>query len=1008
MWESTLISSSTKAGAMTFGLAVFFLIFGCCGSSLAQSDLAGKKVLILHAWEANLPMSTETNKALSRVFNSGGIPAFNQSFECLDLRRNPGPKYKKFLAEKIRLQYGHHKPDLIIAVNPIAMRFATDDCRDVFADIPILALMLPTGYQVPQTGRRVISHFPTLDIVRTLDIALKLVPHAKRVYVANGSYETDIAFENQVRRVSKKWEGRLQFLYLSSMPFEDMLAAVSKAPPDSIVLTLGFARDVSGELLTTPTAIRQISQASAAPVFGIADVALGYGIAGGFLSSYEFIGTKAGELTLDILRGTWAPENIPAILDVPAVPMFDWRELRRWNLSTGDLPEGSIVVNREVTPWDFGYYIIGILIFCLAETALIIFLVAQIRRKNVAEQSLRKSEERLSLAAASAEARLWELDLDSEVIWITERGREFYGLASGEELTLTQFLSLVHPDDRKRVREGIEAARSGKDLSIEYRVEPTPGNFHWITSLGRLSVDSSGKKYRITGASIDVTQRKRMELQLGESQTLLSALVDSTSDMIWSVDSERFGLLTFNRGLYEYFLNQRGIQIEVGMRPEDLFPTDDFVQTWRKFYLRALEKGSFTTEYSVYAGTRTLRLNLNRLKRNDVVFGVSVFGQDITDRIRAEEAIRESEANYRRLYESMMDGYVLVDMDGRILKYNESYRAMTGYSSDELLGLTYRDITPEKWHAAEKEIIEEQVLVRGYSEVYEKEYRNKDGTVIPIELRTFLLKDETGNSIGMWAIVRDITARKLMESEARKLREELAHITRVSTLGELTSTLAHEINQPLAAILTNAQAAQRFLSQDQPDMKEVSEILGDIIRDDNRAAGVIRQIRSLLKKEEIRYEPLSMNEVIEEILNVVRNDTALMTVSIKTEFDPSLPAVWGDRIQLQQVILNVVLNAAEAMRDAGSDPRRLIVRTSKKDGRFAEVSIRDVGPGIRANPVSRLFDAFYTTKAGGMGMGLAISKDIVRSHGGEIWAENNPDIGTTFSFTVPFDSGVRP
>jgi PAS domain S-box-containing protein len=378
------------------------------------------------------------------------------------------------------------------------------------------------------------------------------------------------------------------------------------------------------------------------------------------------------------------------------------------------------------------------------------------------------------------------------------------------------------------------------------------------------------------------------------------------------------------------------------------------------------------------------------------------------ERKRADEAVKESEAKYRSLYESMMDGYVLVGMDGRILKYNEAYRQMTGYEPEELLRLTYPDITPERWHTAEQEIIERQVLVRGYSEVYEKEYRKKDGTVFPIELRTFLLKDETGSNIGMWAIVRDIAGRKLIESEARKLREDLAHVTRVSTLGELTSSLAHEINQPLAAILSNAQAAQRFLSQDQPDMKEVAEILGDIVRDDNRAAEVIRKIRSLLKKEEPRYEKLSLNDVIDEILNVVRNDTALTAVSIEKEFDPALPSVWGDRIQLQQVILNLVLNAAEAMKEAGTDIRSLNVRTSKQDGRFAKVSIRDVGPGIDESISNRLFEPFYTTKAGGMGMGLAISKDIVKSHKGEIRVENNTDRGTTFSFTVPFDSGVRP
>lgn len=260
----------------------------------------------------------------------------------------------------------------------------------------------------------------------------------------------------------------------------------------------------------------------------------------------------------------------------------------------------------------------------------------------------------------------------------------------------------------------------------------------------------------------------------------------------------------------------------------------------------------------------------------------------------------------------------------------------------------------------------------------------------------------------MWAIVRDISGRKQIEAEARKLREDLAHVTRVSTLGELTSSLAHEINQPLAAILSNAQAAQRFLSQDNPDMREIVDILGDIIRDDKRAAEVIRKIRALLKKEEIRFEALSLNDVVEEILNVVRNDTALAALTIETSFDPALPAVRGDRIQLQQVILNLVMNAAEAMRDGDPESRRLTIMTSKQDGNVAQVSVRDLGPGIGEKDANRIFEPFYTTRSGGIGMGLAISHHIVKSHKGEIRAENNPVRGATFSFTVPFDDGGNP
>jgi len=635
------------------------------------------------------------------------------------------------------------------------------------------------------------------------------------------------------------------------------------------------------------------------------------------------------------------------------------------------------------------------------------FTNALVRKQN--ETVLRDSEARLLLITEAVGAGLWIMDVATKKVWVSPKSRELFHFDPNEEIHYERYFRVIHPEDRDRVHQAVQQAlRFGEDLHCDYRIVLPDGNTRWIGARGRWFQKSTGEPERILGLSFDITEQKEMELQLKRSQASLYTLINSTSDMIWSVDAEHFGLLTFNRGLYEYFLHGGiGLHIEAGMTPEDLLPTEEYAQKWRMFYRRALEEGSFTTEYPVYTGKRTLRLNFNVLKNDDRVFGVSVFGQDITERKRSEEAVRESELKYRNLYESMMDGYVLAGMDGLILKYNEAYREMTGYTHDELLRLTYHDITPEKWHNSEQRIVEQQVLTRGYSEVYEKEYRKKDGTVFPVELRTFLLKDEGGDNIGLWAIARDITSRKLIESETRKLREDLAHVTRVSTLGGLTSSLAHEINQPLTAILSNAQAAHRFLLQDHPDMKEISEILGDIIRDDNRAAEVIRKIRSLLKKEELRYESLSLNDVIEEILNVIRNDTALTAVSIEKEFDPSLTPIWGDRIQLQQVILNLILNAAEAMRDTSIDPRRLIVRTSKKDGRFAEVAIRDVGTGIKENNAGRLFDSFYTTKSGGLGMGLAISKDIVKSHKGEIRAENNPDIGATFSFTVPFDNGVR-
>jgi two-component system sensor kinase FixL len=227
-------------------------------------------------------------------------------------------------------------------------------------------------------------------------------------------------------------------------------------------------------------------------------------------------------------------------------------------------------------------------------------------------------------------------------------------------------------------------------------------------------------------------------------------------------------------------------------------------------------------------------------------------------------------------------------------------------------------------------------------------------------------------------------------------------------MGELTTSLAHEINQPLTAILSNAEAAQRFLSQASPDVGEVQQILEDIIRDDRRANEVVRKVRALVKKEKLRDEPLDLNEVILVIVDLIRADSLLQGLSIATDLSPRLAAIHGDGIQLQQVILNLILNGAAAMRNSPSGQRRILVRTAMLDGRTVKAFVKDFGTGIDENNIERLFEPFYTTKPEGLGMGLSISQTIIKAHGGTMEAWNNREGGATFAFTLPAQQGDPP
>jgi signal transduction histidine kinase len=263
---------------------------------------------------------------------------------------------------------------------------------------------------------------------------------------------------------------------------------------------------------------------------------------------------------------------------------------------------------------------------------------------------------------------------------------------------------------------------------------------------------------------------------------------------------------------------------------------------------------------------------------------------------------------------------------------------------------------------------------------------------------TFFIIIETLLIIALFVNLR---RRKQAEIEARQHRNELARVTRIATMGELTSSLAHELNQPLAAIRNYANAAQRFLLQNDPDLSKAREALDGIVRDDRRAAEVISRVRGLLKNEEPRYRPLHMNNLIREILGFVHSDSLLEGLSIETELALGLPALLGDRIQLQQVLLNLMLNAVDAMDKVKPNLRKLVIKTENEQDRGVKVLVRDFGSGIDEAHRDNLFEPFYTTKSGGMGMGLAISQRIIHAHGGEIRADNNPDGGATFYFTLP-------
>jgi two-component system sensor kinase FixL len=300
----------------------------------------------------------------------------------------------------------------------------------------------------------------------------------------------------------------------------------------------------------------------------------------------------------------------------------------------------------------------------------------------------------------------------------------------------------------------------------------------------------------------------------------------------------------------------------------------------------------------------------------------------------------------------------------------------------------------------------EKALIKGNG-YYESEYRIKmaDGQIRWLNSRGRIDFSENGQPLRMLGVTIDITRRKHAELAVQQQRNELAHLSRVTTLGELSGSLAHELNQPLAAILSNAQAAQRFLALEKADLAEIQDILKDIVSEDKRAVEVIQRLRLLLKKGEVQHLQLNLNEVVEEVFKIVNSDLENHNITVNINLDQKLPPVIGDRVQFQQVLINLIMNACEAMSHSEVSKRRLCVRTEQNGTDKVQVSVSDQGPGIPAESMPSIFEPFFTTKLQGMGLGLPICRTIITAHGGQLWAANNDCSGADFHFTLPAHPG---
>jgi len=540
-------------------------------------------------------------------------------------------------------------------------------------------------------------------------------------------------------------------------------------------------------------------------------------------------------------------------------------------------------------------------------------------------------------------------------------------------------------------------------------------------------IDDSGAPIRSEGGPIqgtvlvfrDITERRRAEA----TGRLLASIVESSADGIYSKDLN--GVVTsWNKGAERIF----GYSAEemIGHPISAIIPSGVVDESLS--IMDRIKKGERIEQYEATRRTKSGKLICVSITWSPIqdALGRIVGGSKI---VRDITAHRQAEERFHLAVEAAPNGMVVTDQEGKIILANSEMERLFGYSREEMIGQPVEFLAPRQLsgeHAQYRKSFYANPQARPMGEGRDLRARRKDGSEFPVEIAL----NPIDTSYGRWVLsaVVDITERQRMEHERlellakertlaseRALREteaELARIARALTVGELAVSIAHEVNQPLAGVVTNAEAGLRWLGGESPNVHEAQASLALIVRDGNRASDVIRRIREFLKKDHHETASLDINEAIQEAVALARAELTKREVALRVDLSPELPLVQGDRIQLQQVILNLMMNGLEAIASAplagqgGKDgSRELLVTSQKSAGPGGQpgvlVAVRDCGAGIKPQDMQRMFDAFFTTKPKGMGMGLSISRSIMEAHGGRIWAEANDGPGLTVQFSLP-------
>ena len=639
-------------------------------------------------------------------------------------------------------------------------------------------------------------------------------------------------------------------------------------------------------------------------------------------------------------------------------------------------------------------------------------------------------ERRFRVVVEAALCAMVMIDRAGKIVMVNTQAERVFGYSRAEligqpiEMLVPERIRSHHPELRKTffADPRPRPMGAGRDL---YGLKKDGSEFPVEIGLNPIETDEGTM---VLSAIVDITARKAAELARRESEQRYSA------------GERRFRLVVEAAPNAMVMIDQGGKIVMVNTQVERVFgyaraelvgqPVEMLVPERFRSHHPDLRKTFFADPRPRPMGAGRdlyglkkdgsefpVEIGLNPIETDEGTMVLSAI-VDITTRKSAELALRESEQRYSVLVDGVTDYAIyMVDPNGIVTNWNRGAQRIKGYRTDEIVGQHFSCFYTEEDRAANAPQQALEIATRDGRYEAETWRVRKNGSRFLANVVIDALKDDSGRLIGFAKITRDVTERVraareleearigLVQSRAeealRRAQAELAHVARVTTLGELTASIAHEVMQPLVGVVSGSQACLNWLIRQPPDIEKARQSVERVIKDGKRAGEIIQHVRALATKATIQKAPLDINTIINEVIALVQLELISHRVSVRTELAPALPPVLADRVQLQQVIINLAMNGIEAMQLVTEQPRELIIRSQQDKARQVLVTVEDRGGGISAENAERLFNAFFTTKSSGMGMGLSICRSIIQAHGGRISAANNPGPGATFEFTLP-------